>query len=72
MTPVIALCTDVSILDLLKASPAEVDRIFWHPLECILDPSRTALVEGLTHKQTEHWPYDADAHVSLVKCVNQQ
>ncbi|EGN99048.1 hypothetical protein SERLA73DRAFT_181831 [Serpula lacrymans var. lacrymans S7.3] len=59
VTPVVALLTDISILDLLEPSPAEVDRIFDHPLEAILDPS-LAKYEPLVPKQSEHWPYETE------------
>jgi len=57
--PIVALLTDLSILDHLKASDGEVDRIFNHPLEAILDPSLCAS-EPLSEKGGEDWSYDAD------------
>ncbi|KAI6107918.1 NUDIX hydrolase domain-like protein [Pisolithus sp. B1] len=44
VTPVVALLTDFHAV-------GEVDRIFSHPLEAILDP-----------QGTEHWPYSQDYH----------
>ncbi|TBU54543.1 NUDIX hydrolase domain-like protein [Dichomitus squalens] len=61
VTPVVALLTDLSILDTLVPSPGEVDRIFDHPLEAILDPSLAAK-ENLAPKGSEDWPYEDDFH----------
>lgn len=59
----IAVLTDPSILDNLKPSEAEVDRIFDHPLQAILDPSLAAK-EQLVPKGSDDWPYvDAEYHV---------
>jgi len=60
---VIALLTDLSVLDGLKASEAEVDRIFDHPLEATLDPAIVS-TEPLVAIGSEDWPYDADYHNS--------
>ncbi|KDQ59380.1 hypothetical protein JAAARDRAFT_33749 [Jaapia argillacea MUCL 33604] len=61
VTPVIALLTDNSILDGLKANPSEVDGIFDHPLEALLDPSLVDK-EILVPKGGELWPYETDLH----------
>lgn len=65
MTPVVALLTDLSVLDNLTPSEGEVDVIFDHPLEAILDPALSAS-ENLVPIQSEHWPSDAEFHVCLL------
>jgi hypothetical protein len=69
VTPVIALLTDVSVLGNLKASEAEVDHIFDHPLEAILDPS-LASEEPLVSIGSDDWPYEVEYHVSLYILVH--
>jgi hypothetical protein len=64
VTPVIALLTDLSVLDNLQASEAEVDRIFDHPLEAFLDPT-LANKKPLVAIGSEDWPYEAGYHVSI-------
>ncbi|KAI0366305.1 hypothetical protein BV20DRAFT_972030 [Pilatotrama ljubarskyi] len=59
VTPVVALLTELSILDSLSPSPGEVDRIFDHPLEAVLDPS-LARKENLSPKSSPDWPYEDD------------
>ncbi|TFK83454.1 hypothetical protein K466DRAFT_528871 [Polyporus arcularius HHB13444] len=59
VTPVVALLTDDAILDHLTPAPGEVDRIFDHPLEAILDPS-LASKERLAPKGSEDWIYEED------------
>ncbi|GBE88498.1 hypothetical protein SCP_1303140 [Sparassis crispa] len=61
VTPVVALLTDISVLDDLKASESEVSRIFEHPLEAILEPGLTN-DEPLVEKGSEDWPYEQDFH----------
>lgn len=61
VTPVVALLTDVGLLADLSPCVGEVDRIFSHPLEAILDP-QLAGNEPLVAKRTEHWPYSQDYH----------
>lgn len=61
VTPVVALLTDVGLLADLTPCVGEVDRIFSHPLEAILDP-QLAGNEPLVAKGTEHWPYSQDYH----------
>lgn len=65
VTPVVAILTDVSVLDTLVASPSEVDLIFDHPLEALLDPSLAAN-EPLVSKGSSDWPFDEDLYVSIV------
>ncbi|KAH7927969.1 hypothetical protein BV22DRAFT_1005982, partial [Leucogyrophana mollusca] len=62
VTPVVALLDDPGILDQLRPSAEEVDHIFNHPLEALLDPSLVADENNLVAKGSEHWPYDADYH----------
>ncbi|KAI9001551.1 hypothetical protein BD414DRAFT_475017 [Trametes punicea] len=59
VTPVVSLLTDISIMAHLSPSPGEVDRIFDHPLEAILDPSLAAK-EALAPKGSADWPYEED------------
>ncbi|PIL29863.1 hypothetical protein GSI_08070 [Ganoderma sinense ZZ0214-1] len=61
VTPVIALLTDLSVLEKLVPSPGEVDRIFDHPLEAILDPALVAN-EDLAPKGSEDWIYEEELH----------
>ncbi|KAL0954697.1 hypothetical protein HGRIS_003646 [Hohenbuehelia grisea] len=61
VTPVVALLTELAVLDQLKASEHEVDAIFDHPLEAILDPS-LARGEPLADAGGENWPYTSDVH----------
>ncbi|KAI0951448.1 hypothetical protein AcW1_008490 [Taiwanofungus camphoratus] len=65
VTPVVALLTDLSVLDRLKPNEGEVDQIFDHPLEAVLDPS-LANREPLVQKGSVNWPYDTDLHVRLI------
>ena len=69
MTPVIALLTDLSILDVLEPNEGEVDAIFEHPLEAILDPSH---VNGLllAEKGSEDWPYEEELYVRLYSFIS--
>ncbi|CAL1715944.1 unnamed protein product [Somion occarium] len=61
VTPVVALLTDTSILRNLTRCEDEVDRIFDHPLEAMLDPS-LASEEPLVKKGSEDWLYKSDYH----------
>lgn len=54
----------MSVLAHLKASEAEVDHIFDHPLEAVLNPS-LASKEPLVAVGSENWPYDVEFHVSM-------
>ncbi|KAH8117777.1 hypothetical protein DFH11DRAFT_1740887 [Phellopilus nigrolimitatus] len=61
VTPVVAFLTDLSILDTLTPCEDEVDAIFEHPLEAVLDPS-LAIDMPLVEKGSDNWPYDDDLH----------
>jgi hypothetical protein len=65
VTPVIVFLTDPTVLDNLKASEAEVDHIFDHPLEAFLDPS-LASGESLVALGSENWPYETEYHASRI------
>lgn len=66
MTPVIALLTDLSILDALTPNKGEVDAIFEFPLEAVLDPSLVKEL-NLAEKGSEDWPYDEEHYVRLLR-----
>ena len=53
------LLTDTSILGTLTPNPDEVDRIFTHPLDAIIDPS-LVYGEPLSEIKSEDWPYERD------------
>lgn len=55
--PIVALLTQTEVLDTLIANEDEVEEIFSHPLEAILDPS-IAAKEPLATPGSEHWPYE--------------
>lgn len=57
-----ALLDDLTLLDGLKACEGEVDHIFDHPLEALLDPE-LARKEKLVPRGSEHWPYEEELHV---------
>ncbi|PCH42650.1 hypothetical protein WOLCODRAFT_163945 [Wolfiporia cocos MD-104 SS10] len=59
--PVVALLTNLNVLDQLKANEDEVERIFDHPLEALLDPG-IMLKENLAEKGSADWPYAEDLH----------
>jgi coenzyme A diphosphatase NUDT7 len=61
VTPVVALLSDLSILDHLVASEQEVAHIFSHPLEAMLDPGLLEQ-ESLVKPGTEDWPYPDHLH----------
>ncbi|KAK7056247.1 hypothetical protein VNI00_002799 [Paramarasmius palmivorus] len=67
VTPVIALLSDISVLQHLKASEEEVSRIFSHPLRAVLDPV-TYFASGIGSKMllaergSEDWIYDPEYH----------
>ncbi|KAJ4493048.1 hypothetical protein C8J55DRAFT_556020 [Lentinula edodes] len=49
----------------LQANPTEVDRIFTHPLESILDPfspQSTLSSRNLAEKGSEDWPYEEELY----------
>ncbi|KAI0292152.1 NUDIX hydrolase domain-like protein, partial [Russula brevipes] len=62
VTPVVALLSDVSVLEVLRAAPYEVAHIFDHPLEAVLDPelARGAVLVPL---ESDDWPYEVELHV---------
>ncbi|KIM64264.1 hypothetical protein SCLCIDRAFT_640822 [Scleroderma citrinum Foug A] len=62
VTPVVALLTDLDVLATLRPCVGEVDQIFSHPLEAILDPSLLADKEPLVPKGSEHWPYQQELY----------
>lgn len=55
VTPVVALLTDLSVLEDLRAAPGEVDLIYDHPLEALLDP-QLSKAEPLVDLNSELWP----------------
>ncbi|KAL5503912.1 hypothetical protein ACEPAH_7983 [Sanghuangporus vaninii] len=61
VTPVVALLSDLSILDALTPCEGEVDQIFDHPLEAILDPSLAKDLQ-LSGLGSEHWPYPEELY----------
>ena len=63
VTPVVALLTDLSVLGNLKPAPGEVDQIFDHPLEAILDPDLST-GEDLVALNSERWPTSDEFYVS--------
>ncbi|KAG8213157.1 hypothetical protein J3R82DRAFT_11565 [Butyriboletus roseoflavus] len=68
VTPVVALLTDPAILCTLKPCVGEVDHIFNHPLEAILDPSLSEK-EPLVPSGSEHWPYSEEFYVCTISLV---
>ncbi|KAJ4480131.1 hypothetical protein J3R30DRAFT_3701489 [Lentinula aciculospora] len=51
----------------LRANPTEVDRIFTHPLEGVLDPSLASTrddLSDLAEKGSEYWPYEEELYNS--------
>ncbi|KAI5119117.1 hypothetical protein M0805_007863 [Coniferiporia weirii] len=61
VTPVVALLTDLELLTSLTPCEGEVDAIFEHPLEAILDPSLAAGLP-LVEKKSENWPYEDELY----------
>ncbi|KAI9570646.1 NUDIX hydrolase domain-like protein [Boletus coccyginus] len=61
VTPVVAFLTNPTILRTLKRGIGEVDHIFNHPLEAILDPSLSEK-EPLVLRGSEDWPYPEEYH----------
>ncbi|KAL1700492.1 NUDIX hydrolase domain-like protein [Schizophyllum commune] len=61
VTPVVALLSDVSLLDTLEANADEVAHIFTHPLHPILDPSEVQS-RSLVPKGSEDWPWTEEYH----------
>ncbi|KIJ66811.1 hypothetical protein HYDPIDRAFT_108724 [Hydnomerulius pinastri MD-312] len=61
VTPVVAFLTDNTLLDTLKPCVGEVDHIFNHPLQAILDPSLSEK-DTLVERGSENWPYEEEYH----------
>ncbi|THG97679.1 hypothetical protein EW145_g7568 [Phellinidium pouzarii] len=61
VAPVVGLLTDLAVLDTLTPCEGEVDAIFEHPLEAILDPSLTTGM-ALAEKGSEGWPYEEELY----------
>ncbi|EJD06649.1 uncharacterized protein FOMMEDRAFT_25875 [Fomitiporia mediterranea MF3/22] len=63
VTPVVTLLSDLSVLDTLVPSDGEVEAIFEHPLEAVLDPE-LVLARNLWLAETggEHWPYEEELY----------
>ncbi|KAF5367085.1 hypothetical protein D9758_004023 [Tetrapyrgos nigripes] len=61
VSPVVAFLSNVGLLDQLKANPGEVDKIFDHPLEAILEPS-ISKNENLVPIGSEDWPYQEELY----------
>ncbi|GJE85606.1 CoA pyrophosphatase [Phanerochaete sordida] len=57
VSPVVTFLTDLAVLDNLIPSQGEVDVIFDHPLEALLDPQLSAQ-ENLVEVGSELWPYE--------------
>lgn len=75
VTPVVALLTDLSVLDSLKPNPEEVDEIFDHPLEAILSPELVETVRAtgskpLSEYGSAKWPYKPEYHVRILPFGN--
>ena len=69
VAPVVALLTDTNILNELKPSPEEVDLVFDHPFEAILEPS-LAVAEPLVDLNSELWPSDIEFYVSSLALLS--
>ncbi|PSS34043.1 hypothetical protein PHLCEN_2v1947 [Hermanssonia centrifuga] len=61
VTPVVAVLTDPSVLCSLTPCESEVDVIFDHPLEALLDPTLSAQ-ERLVEIKSELWPAEEEYH----------
>ncbi|KAF9010051.1 NUDIX hydrolase domain-like protein [Cyathus striatus] len=61
VSPVVAILTQSSVLEGLKASEEEVDCIFTHPLKAILQPD-LAKSEPLVPTGSSDWPFEEDYH----------
>ena len=68
VSPVVALLTDLAVLDNLVPSQGEVDVIFDHPLEALLDPELSAQ-EDLVEVGSELWPYEEQFYASIHFCI---
>ena len=74
VSPVVCFLSDASIIDDLVASESEVERIFEHPLEAIINPK--ILEEDiandvsqmlLAEKGSDDWPYADELHVCAIR-----
>ncbi|CAA7267748.1 unnamed protein product [Cyclocybe aegerita] len=61
VTPVVALVTDSTLVERLVAATGEVDHIFSHPLEAMVDPELAEELEELVPRG-EHWPHGPCHH----------
>ncbi|KAJ3500993.1 hypothetical protein NLJ89_g9541 [Agrocybe chaxingu] len=61
VTPVIALVTDNEVIGQLEAAKGEVDHIFSHPLEAMVDPELAQELEELVPRG-EQWPHEPCHH----------
>jgi len=61
VTPIVAFSTDLGPLENLTPCEGEVDAIFQHPLEALLDPKLSSTLP-LVPKGSENWPYEDDFH----------
>jgi len=61
VAPVVALLSDLSVLEILNASDGEVAQIFDHPLEAVLDPT-LGRNETLVAMGSEYWPHEVEFH----------
>lgn len=66
VTPVVALLTDISVLDQLVPHKGEVDHIFSHPVEAFLNPSLAADLEPLVPHGSKYWPHESRYHVIMM------
>ncbi|KLO08787.1 hypothetical protein SCHPADRAFT_858627 [Schizopora paradoxa] len=69
VSPVVCFLSDASLVDNLVASESEVERIFEHPLEAIINPnilneegSSEVAQSLLAEKGSDDWPYADDLH----------
>ena len=67
VTPVVSLLTDLTVLETLKPAEGEVDLIFDHPLEALLDPCLSAS-EPLVGLNSELWPSEDEFYVRSRSC----
>lgn len=70
VTPVVALLTNLELLNHLTPSEGEVDVIFDHPFEAILDPHLSAQ-ENLVGINSELWPAEEEFYVCICICTLQ-
>lgn len=73
VVPVVAVSTNSKILDQLEPAQGEVDHIFSHPLEAILNPELAPDLsesEHLVNHGSEYWPYENRYHVGYLSFIN--